>query len=156
MSWVNSVLRQFLPHGLTSLSWVLETMRLTARTPQRERPLAQWRELVDEEVSNCPPRVTRQAVTKDLTSSSKFSGSCVLTLQTLPSGRRRLGQDPGTLTLNERTSKIETFMSDSGFNRSLIWRLVRAQSSGGGRWVTPQAVSVLELSRFRDNSRESS
>ena len=25
-----------------------------------------------------------QAVTKDLTSSSKFSGSCVLTLQTLP------------------------------------------------------------------------
>ena len=26
----------------------------------------------------------RQAVTKDLTSSSKFSGSCVLTLQTLP------------------------------------------------------------------------
>ena len=27
----------------------------------------------------------RQAVTKDLTSSSKFSGSCVLTLQPLPS-----------------------------------------------------------------------
>ena len=26
----------------------------------------------------------RQAVTKDLTSSSKFSGSCVLTLQPLP------------------------------------------------------------------------
>ena len=28
-------------------------------------------------------RVGRQAVSKDLTSSSKFSGSCVLTLQTL-------------------------------------------------------------------------
>ena len=32
--------------------------------------------------------------------------------------------DQPPLTLNERTSKIETFMSDSGFNRSLIWRLV--------------------------------
>ena len=32
----------------------------------------------DEEVAE------RQAVTKDLTSSSKFSGSCVLTLQPLP------------------------------------------------------------------------
>ena len=30
----------------------------------------------------------RQAVSKDLTSSSKFSGSCVLTLQTLPRERR--------------------------------------------------------------------
>ena len=34
---------------------------------------------LDEEVVNI-----NQAVTKDLTSSSKFSGSCVLTLQTLP------------------------------------------------------------------------
>ena len=37
---------------------------------------------------------------------------------------------PHSLTLNERTSKIETFMSDSGFNRSLIWRLV---CEGGSR-----------------------
>ena len=36
-------------------------------------------ENIDEEVVNI-----NQAVTKDLTSSSKFSGSCVLTLQTLP------------------------------------------------------------------------
>ena len=33
----------------------------------------------------------RQAVTKDLTSSSKFSGSCVLTLQPLPTGNEADG-----------------------------------------------------------------
>ena len=32
-----------------------------------------------------------QAVTKDLSSSSKFSGSCVLTLQTLPKRKRKEG-----------------------------------------------------------------
>ena len=52
---------------------------------------APWRELVDEEVKFLPAvpghEAIRQAVTKDLTSSSKFSGSCVLTLQTLPQER---------------------------------------------------------------------
>ena len=42
--------------------------------------------LMDEEVVNI-----NQAVTKDSTSSSKFSGSCVLTLQTLPRMKRSVG-----------------------------------------------------------------
>ena len=63
---------------------------------QREKSGPWEGELVDEEVARQSLEVfgsawhwgiscNRQAVTKDLTSSSKFSGSCVLTLQTLPS-----------------------------------------------------------------------
>ena len=85
------------------LSWVLSPWVPTdssfvgthGRT-QREKSGPWEGELVDEEVARQSLEVfgsawhwgiscNRQAVTKDLTSSSKFSGSCVLTLQTLPS-----------------------------------------------------------------------
>ena len=70
-------------------------LRTHGRT-QREKSGPWEGELVDEEVARQSLEVfgsawhwgiscNRQAVTKDLTSSSKFSGSCVLTLQTLPS-----------------------------------------------------------------------
>ena len=55
----------------TAAMWI--TMRLA------------WKRRWKETVNPClPKKEIRQAVTKDLTSSSKFSGSCVLTLQPLP------------------------------------------------------------------------
>jgi len=61
-----------------------------------------------------------QAVTKDLSSSSKFSGSCVLTLQTLPKRKRKEGAS--VLTRVQDPLK-ENFC----YNRS-CWGRRRAQS----------------------------
>ena len=46
-----------------------------------------------------------QAVTKDLSSSSKFSGSCVLTLQTLPK-RKRKRKEGASVRTNHRSTGL--------------------------------------------------
>jgi len=97
------------------------------------------------------PPLFHQADTKDLTSSSKFSASCVLTSQTNPKGQEFLvpkwntKETPKAMPLNSQISSSQF----GGFNEelSLIWSLTP-------RWPkVPEVHGILTGSFWKEMSR---